>query len=159
MESMVRRFTAVGISRCSRFLAFAMLASTVAFELLSIRSQLGIEGLYRLSISASTIPYLAFIIGIDGNALLSVNSDTRSHTVCCQHVLLTSCDEDSFVSVFTCKIIVNTTATAQKHVPEHFATPHQSLLSSVGLERLTVIVRLSSEGPLFDSERGDFFLP
>jgi hypothetical protein len=33
---------------------------------------------------------------------------------------------------------------------------HQSLLSSVGLERLTVIVRLSSEGPLFDSERGDF---
>jgi hypothetical protein len=32
---------------------------------------------------------------------------------------------------------------------------HQSLLSSVGLERLTVIVRLSSEGPLFDSERGD----
>ena len=33
---------------------------------------------------------------------------------------------------------------------------HRSLLSSVGLERLTVIVRLSSEGPLFDSERGDF---
>ena len=38
------------------------------------------------------------------------------------------------------------------------ATFHQSLLSSVGLERLTVIVQLSSEGPLFDSERGDFFL-
>jgi hypothetical protein len=36
--------------------------------------------------------------------------------------------------------------------------PHQSLLSSVGLERLTVIVRLSSEGPLFDSERGDLLL-
>jgi hypothetical protein len=44
------------------------------------------------------------------------------------------------------------------HIHPFLIEFHQSLLSSVGLERLTVIVRLSSEGPLFDSERGDFFL-